>query len=527
MAQEHSGRTVKTLLKKGFNQLESLFSRAFTPAWNPMYQLGALSFFYFWIVAVTGVYLFIFFETSISGAYASIEHITVVQWYLGGVMRSFHRYASAAMGITVTLHLLREFALDRYSGPRWFSWVSGIPLLWLLFASAIGGYWLVWDQQAQYIAITTSEWFDWLPIMVDPMASNFLNESTLSDRFFSLLVFLHIGIPLALLLGMFIHIKRVTAARSNPARGLAAGTLLALLATSLWQPALSQAPANLDMAVTRVGLDWVFLNPYLLIENWGPGQAWAVLAGLSTVLCLLPWLPSKRPQQTPVAVVDPDNCNGCGWCLADCPYDAVTMKEHDYKKGHKQSVVDPDLCVSCGICAGACPSSSPFRHVEELTTGISIPGMHIKELLSLTETRLRALATDAPRIMLYGCDHGSLVEGMESSTVAAISMPCSALVPPAFVDYVLRQDLAEGVLISGCCEGDCFYRLGNTWVDQRFSMERMPVLRTRVPRERVRLRWLGAQGTSALQHEVAAFQQELRDNLPGQRETGLLETGNG
>ena len=94
---------MKTLLKKGFNQLDAVFSRVFTPAWNPMYQLGALGFFYFWIVAVTGVYLFIFFETSISGAYSSIEQITVGQWYLGGVMRSFHRYASAAMGVTVTL----------------------------------------------------------------------------------------------------------------------------------------------------------------------------------------------------------------------------------------------------------------------------------------------------------------------------------------------------------------------------------------------------------------------------------------
>ena len=107
---------MKTLLKKGFNHLDSLFSLAFTPQWNPMYQLGALSFFYFWIVAITGVYLFIFFETSISGAYSSIEQITVEQWYLGGVMRSFHRYASAAMGICVTLHLIREFAMDRYRG---------------------------------------------------------------------------------------------------------------------------------------------------------------------------------------------------------------------------------------------------------------------------------------------------------------------------------------------------------------------------------------------------------------------------
>ena len=510
---------MKKLLKAGFNQLDSLFNRAFTPQWNPLYQLGALSFFYFWIVAITGVYLFIFFETSISGAYSSMERISVEQWYLGGVMRSFHRYASAGMGVCVTLHLVREFAMDRYSGPRWFSWVSGIPLLWLLFASAIGGYWLVWDQLAQYIAVTTADWFDWLPIMVDPMASNFLNESTLSDRFFSLLVFLHIGIPLALLLGMFIHIKRISNARSNPARGLAAGTLLALLAVSLWHPALSQAPANLDIAVTEVNLDWIFLNPYPLIHRWGPGQTWALLVGLSTLLTILPWLPSRRAVQTPVAVVDPANCNGCGWCLADCPYEAVSMKEHDFKPHHKQSVVNADLCVSCGICAGACPSSSPFRHVDELVTGISIPGFHIKELLSLTENKLRDLSEQqrrsgqvAPRIMLYGCDHGSVVDRLESESVAAISMPCSALVPPAFVDYVLRKDLADGVMISGCCEGDCYHRLGNTWMDQRFSKERMPVLRTRVPRERVVTRWLGKQGSGQLKRELAMFRARLNSD---------------
>ncbi len=503
---------MKPILKTCFDRLDAFFSAAFTPAWNPMYQLGALSFFYYWIVAITGIYLFVFFETSIGGAYASIEQITVSQWYFGGIMRSFHRYASAAMGVCVTLHLLREYAHGRFHGPRSFSWVSGIPLLWLLFASAIGGYWLVWDIQSQYIAITTAEWFDWLPIMVDPMSGNFLNEAALSDRFFSLLVFLHIGIPLALLLGMFIHIKRITNARSNPARGLAAGTLAAMLLVSLWHPALSQPPANLDIAVTTVGLDWVFLNPYPLITDGGPGRAWALLVGVSVLLSLLPWLPSRSGKKTPVAVVDPDNCNGCGWCLADCPYDAIIMKEHDYKKGHQQSVVNPDLCVSCGICAGACPSSSPFRHVDELTTGISIPGFHIKELLSLTEQKLAELATGKPRIMLYGCDHGSLVDQLASSSVAAISMPCSALLPPAFVDYILRKNLAEGVIISGCCEGDCYYRLGNTWMDQRFAQQRMPMLRTRVPRDRVRLRWLGAQGTKQLAQELGGFQSYLESS---------------
>jgi quinol-cytochrome oxidoreductase complex cytochrome b subunit/coenzyme F420-reducing hydrogenase delta subunit/ferredoxin len=497
----------KAMLKFGINRADLLFNRIFTPAWNPLYQLGALSFFYFWIVAVTGVYLFIFFETSISGAYPSVESITHEQWYVGGVIRSFHRYASAAMGVSVSLHLLREFAMDRYQGVRWFSWVSGVPLLWLLFASAIGGYWLVWDQQAQYIALVTAGWFDSLPMMVDPMASNFLNESRLSDRFFSLLVFLHIGIPLALLLGMFIHIKRISGARSNPARGLAAGTLLALLVVSLWQPALSQAPANLDVAVTSVGLDWIYLNPYPLIDNWGPGPVWGLLVGLSTLLTVLPWLP-PRGQRQPVAVVDPDNCNGCGWCVQDCPFEAVSMIVHDFKPGHQQSLVDPDLCLSCGICAGACPSSSPFRHVDELVTGISIPGFHIKELLSLSEKKLRELEGNQ-RVMVYGCDHGTALQTLDSSSVATISMPCTALVPPAFIDYVLRRDLADGVMITGCCEGDCHYRLGNTWMDERFSAQRMPILRGRVPRERLHKAWLGTLGDKQLQRQLVEFQSGL------------------
>jgi ferredoxin len=499
---------MKRVMEFVFNWLEKQFSRAFTSAWNPLYQLGALSFFYFWIVAITGVYLFVFFETSIGGAHASIERITLEHWYIGGVMRSFHRYASAAMGVCVTLHLLREFAMDRYSGVRWFSWVSGVPLLWLLFASAIGGYWLVWDQLAQYIAITTSEWFDWLPMMVDPMASNFLNESTLSDRFFSLLVFLHIGIPLALLLGMFIHIKRISNARTNPARGLAVGTLLAMLVVSLWRPALSQAPANLDVAVTQVGLDWVFLNPYPLIEAWGPGPVWAFLVGLSCVLTILPWLPSRRPAQTPIAVVDPVNCNGCGWCLADCPYEAVSMKDHDFKPGHQMSVVDPDLCISCGICSGACPSASPFRHVDELITAISIPDLHIQELLLQTESKLAQLQGEN-RVMVFGCDHGTELTDLESDSVATFSMPCIALLPPAVIDYVLRKGLAEGVMISGCCEGDCYYRLGNTWMDQRFSTERMPILRPRVPREQLRKLWLGKQGSKQMKQELDDFQSDL------------------
>ncbi len=85
-------------------------------------------------------------------------------------MRSLHRYASDAFVALSVLHLLRELMLGRYKFFRWFTWVSDVPLLWLAIASGIVGYWMVWDMLAQYVATTTTEWLDALPIFAKPIA---------------------------------------------------------------------------------------------------------------------------------------------------------------------------------------------------------------------------------------------------------------------------------------------------------------------------------------------------------------------
>ncbi|MBT5156274.1 MAG: hypothetical protein HOM44_19465, partial [Gammaproteobacteria bacterium] len=50
-------------LRTGFEYIERGFDAAFTPQWNPLLQLGALGWFFYWIVVVTGIYLYIFFDT--------------------------------------------------------------------------------------------------------------------------------------------------------------------------------------------------------------------------------------------------------------------------------------------------------------------------------------------------------------------------------------------------------------------------------------------------------------------------------
>ncbi len=130
---------VQGWLRWGFEIVEALLDRIFGPAWNPLYQLGALGFFYYWVVAVSGIYVYILFDTGTTEAYDSVQYMTVDQWYLGGVMRSLHRYASDGMILMMVVHMLREFALDRYRGARWFTWVTGTPILWLVFVAGITG----------------------------------------------------------------------------------------------------------------------------------------------------------------------------------------------------------------------------------------------------------------------------------------------------------------------------------------------------------------------------------------------------
>lgn len=177
---------LKRLLRTGFEYVEDWFDVVFGAKWNPFYQLGALGWFYYWVVVISGIYLYIFFDTGVTQAYESLEYLTHEQWYAGGIMRSLHRYASDALVVMMMVHLLREFAMDRFRGPRWFAWFTGVPMLWLVFAAGISGYWMVWDQLAQYIAIATAELFDSLPFFGESIARNFLSDEKLSGRFFYL-----------------------------------------------------------------------------------------------------------------------------------------------------------------------------------------------------------------------------------------------------------------------------------------------------------------------------------------------------
>ncbi|RTL71412.1 MAG: hydrogenase iron-sulfur subunit [Hyphomicrobiales bacterium] len=490
-------------LRLAFAHCERALGIAFPSQHNPLLNLGALCFFLYWIITVTGIYLFIFYDTNVHGAYASLEHLSRDQWYAGGVMRSLHRYASDALVALMGVHLLREFAYDRYRGARWFSWVTGVPILVLVFVAGITGYWMVWDGLAQYIALVTTEWLDRLPIFGEPIARNFLSSETLESRFFTLMVFMHIAVPLIALVLMWVHLQRISRPRINPPRALAVSMLGALIALSLVKPALSQAPADLGKVPAALSMDWFYLVLYPLLDTWPGPVTWTGSIVLLALFAGIPWLP---PMRKPAAArVDLENCNGCTRCFNDCPYNAILMGPRtDGLPFETQAVVNEAYCVGCGICAGACPTSTPFRKASVLSPGIDLPDHSILELRDRVETCGRRL-TRFPRIMVFGCEQGVSLAGLDDDSVTTVSLRCAGQLPPSMIDYVLSRGLAECVVVTGCAENACYARYGVLWTEARAARTRDPYLRARVPRQRLKLIWPGRAGAKDLRAAIDAL----------------------
>jgi coenzyme F420-reducing hydrogenase delta subunit/ferredoxin len=487
-------------------RVDALLDAAFGQRLNPLRHLGALGFFFFWICCASGIWIYVGFDTSATGAWLSLSAMDRNEWPLGAISRALHRYSADALVAVTALHLARELARRHYAAFRRFAWLTGLVVLVAMFAAGIGGYWLPWDQLAQWSLTATTEWLDALPVFDGALTRNVIASQQVNDRFFSLLIFLHIGLPLAMLGAMWAHVQRVSPARTQPPRALAWGTAAMLAALCVAKPVSLMPAADLALLPARIPLDWFYLFPHPLMAWLGPDGLWVAVSAFLAGLAALPY--ATRLPRAPAARVNLDNCNGCARCFADCPYDAVVMVARTDGRNHpRQASVDASLCAGCGICTGACPSSTPFRRGEELATGIDMPAAPIGELRALLERRTAALA-GGPRIVVFGCRWGADVAALAGADTATVELLCAAMLPPSFVEYALRAG-ADGVLVAGCREGDCEFRVGDALVEERLDARRLPALRPTVPRERLRRVRAGRTDLAGLQAQLDEFRAHL------------------
>ena len=299
-------RALLGVLRSVDETLTGLFDRAFPVAANPWRFLGALAFLCLAIAVATGIIAYALYDTSVSGAYESGRRLQEDPLLLGRLLRGLHRYSADACLLLTVLHLLREAAHGHFLGARRFSWLTGIPPAWLLWIAGLTGLWLLWDERALYSVAATAEWLQALPLSAELLARNFLTPDALNDRFFSLIMFIHIGVPLLLLGAVWIHLQRVAHARVWPPRTLILGSLAMFALLALAIPAESLGPARTGHVAATLSLDWFYQFPHPLAEALSAHAAWLMAALLTLGLALLPLAPAPLVLPMPDAAFDYD-----------------------------------------------------------------------------------------------------------------------------------------------------------------------------------------------------------------------------
>jgi len=462
-------------------------------SFNPLHYLGAIAIFFLWLLLASGIYLFIFY--SIGEPYESVRRMTEVQWYAGGIMRSVHRYSADGLILTAILHLIRVFWTGRYRHWRWPAWVSGLALLIAIWVTGIIGYWLVWDLRAQLIAQMTARFLDFLPIFGEPLAMSFTTDKLVTGLFFFMALFIHLFIPVFLFLILWVHVMRISKPVITPPVAVAVITGISVLVLSIVKPAVSLLPAASDKMLTSISFDWFYLFFYPVINDLPEWGAWGLMTIGLAVLAGMPWYGrSKRPE---AAGIIAENCTGCSQCFKDCPYDAIHMRPRTDDKSYElEAVVMENRCASCGICVGSCSFDGVI--MPDLGGNEDIVG-EIRKILKDVKRGAE------PVILGMGCSFGATAGGV----ARFITLPCIGMIHPSWIGTALDAG-ADGVVISGCQMGDCHYRLGNKWLEERLSRERAPVLNGSVDRSKVRLFWFSAGQSDKLISEVLKFQEELK-----------------
>ena len=106
------------------------------------------------------------------------------------------------------------------------------------------------------------------------------------------------------------------------------------------------------------------------------------------------------------------------------------------------------------------------------------------------------------------CPYAADLQAARDAGASAIGLYCTGMLPPSFIDYALRAG-AAGVLITGCTSGECEFRFGSRWTEERIARVRAPHLRANVPDPRVRIAWAGLGEERPLCSELARFRCSL------------------
>ncbi len=462
-------------LEKGWAKMEALVNRIAKSDFNPFYHLGTLTIFMVIVLIVTGTYLTLMYRPGSDRAYETVQAIST-NWF-GSLMRSTHRYASDAMIVLVVLHFLKMLFSDRFWGSRWLAWTSG----WIMLASTwlIGtmGYWLIWDERAQWMT-------EYMMLLSRGNSALTFTAPDLASKTFAtfvIILFLHVFMPLFAFVGVYIHVLRNSRARWWAPRWIMAQSVIGLVVLSLLAPVKSAAPADFGSIVASAPMDALYLGFLPMIDRMGDAVFWGLAVFVGGGLFLLPWL-SKGRHLGPAQVID-KACTGCTLCAVECPYYAIKMVKRADDSGHeKLAIVAPSLCTGCGVCVGACPVEAielkhlpgdlVITHVNAALDAVKKAGRPATVVFACQRDLALGTLKDVLPASAFENGAGAPVATIpwgpnQTGRVVVAAFPCVAMADTDWTPALLQRG-ARDVVFAACPHDDCIYREGTSWILSRF-----------------------------------------------------------
>lgn len=495
-------RQVEELCHRGLARLDALGNRWVGWRANPLYQTGTIVVALYLVLLVTGLWLILFYR--VGAPWESVAGLTGNPW-IGNWVRGLHRFASDAAIVATLVHAARMFAESRSWGARTLAWVTGGVLLILFLLCGWTGYVMVWDTFGEWLAREGARIIDALPIVSEPISRAFTGERPVPAVFFFLNLFAHIGLPLAMGVAFWLHVKRLNRAAFLPPRAVTWGVVGALTAVAALRP-LAMAPKAdpfVRPASVPIDLFYAFWLPLTTSADARLGLAGFGLAAVA--LLLMPALTTRRGlNRPPPSVVDETICIGCVQCSIDCPYGAIEMIPRVDPRSDQVARVDPSLCVSCGICSASC---APM--------GVGPAGRTGRDQVAAVQAFMTHPARRPGEIVAIACEHGAGASREAIARAGAVPYPvsCAGNLHTSVIEMALRGG-AGGVLIVSCPPRDCWHREGPAWLVERVHHGREAELQERVDRRRVRIvyanaaeRDIAAAAVDELAREVAALGQ--------------------
>ncbi len=267
--------------------------------------------------AITGIFLWMAYSPSTQTAWESVFYI---QYEMPGgwLLRGIHHYMAHAMVMLLGIHFAQVVWDGAYRAPRELNFVIGMFLMLIVFALALTGYLLPWDQKGYWATSVGTNLASQAPLAGPDIRKLAIGGSDYGHltltRFFALHAGVLPGLLVVLLVPHLMLFRRHGLHAKEPKHGpdalfwpdqllkdsvAALGVLVAVLVFAVYGGGAElTAPADPSNPFNAARPEWYFLFLFQFLK-WFPGEleVWGafIIPGLLTgLMFLMPWIGRSR-----------------------------------------------------------------------------------------------------------------------------------------------------------------------------------------------------------------------------------------